>query len=432
MRHRIVRLAVVAAAVAVALFGFPLAVAVVQYAEIYKLLDLERLADRAALRVSADLTDEGDPNAGDLEDEATLTFLSLYDEDGTYLSGRGPELPEAMVRSALDGSVETGSADGLLLVAVPVAHDGEIVGAVRIAGSRDALLWPVTLAWLGMAGLALLAVGVVWGIARREGARLARPLDDLSTAAGRLGDGDFSVRVPTVRYVEIDAVGSALNRTASRLDALLARERAFSAEASHQLRTPLTGLRLGLENALEQRGEDPWLVIARGLCATDRIERTIDELLALARDDRGAADPLDLGRVVQEAVDQWGPQFSAAGRALRIDLQPDTPPALASAAAVRQVLAVLLDNALQHGRGTVEVSSRDVGGGAVAVDVGDHGPGIGVPDSELFTRTGPSSGGHGIGLPLARRLAEAEGGRLRLARPTPPLFTLLLPAGSHH
>ncbi|WP_308284352.1 HAMP domain-containing sensor histidine kinase [Pseudonocardia oceani] len=316
-------------------------------------------------------------------------------------------------------------------MAVPIAHDGEVVGAMRIAGTRDALLWPVTVAWLGMAALGLTAIGVVWLLARRESARLARPLDDLSLAAGRLGAGDFSVRIPAVQYAEIDAVGSSLNRTASRLDELLARERAFSAEASHQLRTPLTGLRMGLETALERRDQDPWLAITRGLRATDRIERTIDELLALAHNARGAVDPLDIGQVVQDAAQQWDAQFAAKGRQLRVDVEPDTLPALASAAAVRQVLTVLLDNALLHGRGAVEVTVRDAGG-AVAVDVADEGPGVGRPESEVFTGTTPWANGHSIGLPLARRLAEAEGGRLRLARPSPPLFTLLLRGGSHH
>jgi signal transduction histidine kinase len=99
---------------------------------------------------------------------------------------------------------------------------------------------------------------------------------------------------------------------------------------------------------------------------------------------------------------------------------------MASAAAVRQVLTVLLDNAVVHGAGPVTVTVRDVGG-AVAVEVGDEGPGMPEDGGDLFSRR-PRADGHGIGLALARRLAEAEGGHLRLARPAPPVFALLLPA----
>jgi signal transduction histidine kinase len=99
----------------------------------------------------------------------------------------------------------------------------------------------------------------------------------------------------------------------------------------------------------------------------------------------------------------------------------------ASAAAVRQILAVLVDNSVQHGAGTVTVTARDAGG-ALAVDVSDQGSGLAVPADQLFARRAPGASGHGIGLALARSLAEAEGGRLSVTRVAPPMFTLLVPA----
>jgi len=249
MRTRIVGLAVVAAAVAIACFGLPLAVAVAQYATVYREVDLQRQADRAAARVALYLADGATPEAGALEDYDSLTFRSVYDLGRDRLLGRGPETADYTVRRAEDGTTATGVRGDELVVAVPVNHEGEVVGVVRVAGPRDALLWPVWAAWLGMLGLALVALGLVWLFARRQARRLARPLDDLVAAATRLGDGDFSVRLPAVAYPEIDAVASSLNATAARLDDLLTRERAFSAEASHQLRTPLTSLRLRLESA---------------------------------------------------------------------------------------------------------------------------------------------------------------------------------------
>lgn len=429
MRTRIVTLAVVSATVAIVLFGLPLAVAGALYAQQYKILDLERQAERGAVRVSQALTEGDDPTEDDLDDVGELTFRSVYDTDGHLLLGRGPETADQFVDEAGRGRVSTGSLNGELVAAVPVINAGDVVGVVRVSGSASTLLWPVGLAWIGMVGLAGLAIGAVYLLARRQAARLAQPLDQLSTSAQRLGNGDFSVRLPPVEYAEIDAVGSSLNRTASRLDDLLARERAFSAEASHQLRTPLTSLRLGLESALERPGDDPRPALLQGLRSTERIERTVEELLTLARDTHGAVDALDVGALLAETRGQWSAQFEEQDRPLIVVVDPQTPPALASGAAVRQVLAVLLENALVHGRGPVQVSARDAGD-AVGIEVSDRGPGITLTDAQLFTRRSPSATGHGLGLALARRLAEAEGGHLRLARPSPPQFALLLRAAT--
>lgn len=429
MRTRIVTLAVMSAAVAVVLFGLPLALAGALYGQQYKILDLERQAERTAVRVSSSMAEGDDPSEDELDDDGELTFRSVYDTDGRLIIGRGPDEGDGFVERALDGNVSTGSLDGELVAAVPVFDHGEVVGVSRVSGSQGALLWPLGLAWAGMVGLACLALGAVWLLARRQASRMAQPLDQLTTAAQRLGNGDFSVRLPPVEYAEIDAVGSSLNRTAARLDDLLARERAFSAEASHQLRTPLTSLRLGLESALERPGEDSRPALLQGLRSTERIERTVEELLTLARDTHGAVDTLDVGALLAEARGLWSAQFQKQDRPLTVVVEPQTPPALASGAAVRQVLAVLLENALVHGAGPVQVTARDAGD-AVGIEVADRGPGITLTDAELFTRRSPSATGHGLGLALARRLAEAEGGHLRLARPAPPMFALLLRAAT--
>lgn len=429
MRTRIVMLAVASAAVAIVLFGLPLAVAGALYAQQYKILDLERQAERAAVRVSGPLAEGDDPSPDDLDDVGELTFRSVYDAEGNLLLGRGPEGGDEFVERATGGRVTTGSSNGELIAAVPVFDHGDVVGVSRVSGSQSTLLWPVGFAWIGMIGLAGLALGAVWLLARRQAARMAQPLDQLTTAAQRLGNGDFSVRLPPVEYAEIDAVGSSLNRTAARLDDLLARERAFSAEASHQLRTPLTSLRLGLESALERPGEDARPALFQGLRSTERIERTVEELLSLARDTHTAVDALDVGALLAEARGQWSAQFEKQNRPLIVVVEPQTPLALASGAAVLQVLAVLLENALVHGAGPVQVTARDAGD-AVGIEVADRGPGITLSDAELFTRRSPSATGHGLGLALARRLAEAEGGHLRLARPAPPQFSLLLRAAT--
>jgi signal transduction histidine kinase len=426
VRTRIVGLAVLAAVLAIALFGVPLAGGVLKYAKSNERTKLLLGADAAAAAVSADVlrgkmpTDLRDPNDG--------THLAVYVDRGLRILGTGPEGGDPAVYAALHGEISNKDLNGELVVAVPVTHDTDVIGAVRAASPVMAVYRQVVLVWLGMLGLGGLAIGMVWLVARRQARRLARPLEELSEAARRLGQGDFSVRTTPAAIPEIDSVGSALNSTAGRLDAMLARERSFSADASHQLRTPLTGLRLRLEAALEHPGQDLRQAITDGIAAADRLEQTIEELLALARDTRSSnATPLDLPVLLDEIEAGWHDRLAAQDRALHVAVDPLAPVSLASTAAVRQVLTVLLDNAATHGSGTVSVAVRNAAD-ALAIDVSDEGTGITAPEPELFTRRSRLADGHGIGLALARSLAEAEGGRLRLTRPAPPTFTLLVPA----
>jgi signal transduction histidine kinase len=317
-----------------------------------------------------------------------------------------------------------------VMAAVPVTHGEDVIGAVLVTQQRSHVLGEVGLVWGAMAGLAAAAVIVTWLVAREQARRLARPLEDLEESARRLGDGDFSVRTRRGGIEEIDAVGAALDTTAIRLDDLLARERAFSADASHQLRTPLAGMRLRLEAALERTDADPRQAIAASLVDADRLEAIIDELLGLARAGQAASTgPVDLDTLLGELAPEWAARLALHGRDLAVRVDSDAPDARASGAAVRQVLGVLVDNATMHGRGTVTVTVREAAG-AVAVDVSDEGPGVQDPEGVLFSRQADRRDGHGIGLALARRLVEAEQGRLTLTRVSPPVFTLLLPTAA--
>ncbi|HEX8520399.1 MAG TPA: HAMP domain-containing sensor histidine kinase, partial [Pseudonocardia sp.] len=365
MRVRIVGLAVWISVLTVGLFGLPLAVAVWRYTAVDQRADLQRAATTAASAMAQDVY-RGDPPLGG-EDWAGDFALAVYKEDGTRIAGDGPRRGGSAVRDALRGVWGTESDGEDLVVAVPIVHDTDVIGAVRTAAPHNALVAKVALMWAVMAALAGVVTAAAWLVARRQARRLALPLEHLSRLAGRLGDGDFAVRSRPSAIPEIDAVGAALNTTATRLDDLLTRERAFSADASHQLRTPLSGLRLRLEAALDQPGADLRAAIGAGIAEADRLERTIAELLALARDTRErAVQPVDLDALLREVAGERRGRLADARRELRVDIQPDTPRPLASAGAVRQVLGVLLDNAVTHGAGAVAVTARSASD-AVAV-----------------------------------------------------------------
>jgi signal transduction histidine kinase len=157
------------------------------------------------------------------------------------------------------------------------------------------------------------------------------------------------------------------------------------------------------------------------------LERTIADLLALARDKPGEGDPLDVTALFAELRTEWHGVLAGRGRPLTVSVDPDLPPTRASRAAIRQIVGVLLDNAAQHGTGAVALRARDAGS-ALALDVQDDGPGPVLDDEQIFARRSPEADGFGIGLALARSLAEAEGGRLVHGDSSGSTFTLLLPA----
>jgi signal transduction histidine kinase len=429
VRRRIVGLSVLAGVLATVLFGLPLGYLIARNLINGELGEAERAADSVAIAVSAGVV-HGDPapvfapRHGDIR-------IGLYDARGVRVAGLGPPTADRVARQAARGRVATADdVRGELVVAVPVTDSTRAAGVVRADSDYSLVRAHIVESWGVMLGLATVAVAVVWLLARRAARRLATPLESLATAAEQLGNGDFSVRTRPSGTPEIDAAGSALNRTAARLGDLLARERAFSADASHQLRTPLTGLRLQLETALEQPGSDPRQAMIAAIAAADRLEQTVEDLLALARETRPHGVPLDVPTLVTDLVATYESVLRAAGRDLRVACDPVLPATPATAAAVRQVTGVLLDNAVVHGAGTVSVRVRDAGE-ALALDVADEG--AGPPDpAALFSRRAAGSddgtgAGHGIGLALARALAEGEGGRLFLARAAPPVFSLLLP-----
>ncbi|HEY2703256.1 MAG TPA: HAMP domain-containing sensor histidine kinase [Candidatus Dormibacteraeota bacterium] len=421
MRGRILRAIVGVTALAVVVLSVPLGLAV---ASVYRDEAVRRLVDdatQAATLVPAPLTAADPAELPSPEDGARL---SLYAADGHRLSGPGPAAADPVTRMALGGHVGAASVGAEVVAAVPVGSQEQVVGAVRSALAQATVDGRVHRAWLILGGLGLAAVGLAAAVAVLQARRLSRPLDALGAAAVRLGGGDFSVQVPPSGVAEIDTVAGSLNATAARLAVVLERERAFSADASHQLRTPLTALRLRLEGGL-LAGDGLAPAVAAALEEIDRLQGTVEELLELARDAPGDRRPLDLAALCAEQEGRWRAALAAVHRPLRLELPSALPPVPASASAMRQILDVLLDNAAVHGAGAVRVVAGELPGG-VHVDVGDEGDGV-LDPALVFARRASGGGGRGIGLALARSLAEAEGGRLLLQRAGPgPVFRLVL------
>lgn len=420
MRRRLVLAIAGVAALAVMLFAVPL-VLVLQRA--YRDEDVLRLQrDTVAATRAIDVgTGTGDP----VELPSVPGKLAVYDRAGRRIAGHGgPPVADAPVREALrtERLADLVSGDEVV-VAVPLVVQERVTGAVRAERARTGGGSGTWWALAGLAGAVVgFAVAAAWVLARR----LSGPLERLAGAARRLGEGDFSIRAPRAGVREVDEVAGALDATAARLDDLISRERAFSADASHQLRTPLAALRLELE-AIELRGGgSPELAAA--IAQVGRLQETIDTLLAVARDLPRPSAASDLRLVLAGVRDRWEEPLAADNRPLRITGPSDHAEAAISGAVLREILDVLLDNAHRHGRGPVTVTVRDPAG-ALAIDVGDEGPGFSAPDS-VFERRSGDPGSHGIGLSLARSLAHAEGARLVVTRAAPrPVLTLMVTHG---
>jgi signal transduction histidine kinase len=298
------------------------------------------------------------------------------------------------------------------------------VPALVIAGGRGAAAAAV------VAGLMVVAAALAAWLAAVLAARMARPVEELAEAAGRLGAGDPRPLGRRYGVADLDQVADGLDSSARRLSSLLAADRELAVDASHQLRTPLTALSMRLEEMIAA-ADDPDVVREEGSAALAQAERLADvvsQLLSPARRATAASAELTgIDEIVQQQVVEWEPAFRRARRKLVVIGERGlrahvTPGGLA------QVLATLLDNALMHGGGTVTIQTSQ-NARSVVIEVRDEGKGI-PPDlvSRIFERS--VSGrpeGTGLGLALARTMAAADGGRVVLVKAKPATFAVFLP-----
>lgn len=339
------------------------------------------------------------------------------------------EIDEALAGNlASDVRFSTTLGHDLRYVAAPVIQQERIVAAVRLSlpdEEVEALVTRTRLALLGFVVAVVVAAAMVaWIVAYS----IAAPLRRVAVAAEELSD-DLSVRAPEgVGPAEVRSVSRALNRTAERLSGLLRRQERVAADASHHLRTPLTGVRLRLEAIADTSDDEETRAEASAaLREVDRLDRRIEQVLALARSDAGqpavriAVDTVVRDRIAAAAA-------AAAERGIVIECEParDGGPAsgaviLAPLGSLDRVLDELLGNALAYARSRIRVAiGRD---GAmttpvVTVSVADDGPGVSAADRqrifERFVRGGTAvPGGSGLGLALVRETARAAGGEAR-------------------
>ena len=424
LRRRVLVSILAVTAVGVILFALPLGVAVQRLYRTEAVTALQRDAARAAAVVT-DTIPGGQVSLP--RRSSSLPAVGVYDTTGRRVAGSGPghsalaaSGARAQVRDAVEGSD--------LAVIAPIPSDQKAVGTVRAAEPYRMVTDRVHRAWAALALLALIATGLAALLARRQAVRLAAPLERLTDVARALGDGDFTVRAERSGLREADTASRALEDTAAQLGNLLTRERAFSSDVSHQLRTPLTALMVGLEGALGRPDADLRAAIEDALSRGEHLRTTIEDLTSLVRPPGDAVAPADLAGLIDDVGARWQAPLATRGRRLVTVTEPGLPRCLTPPAAVRQILDVLISNALWHGDGTVTIQAHDSGEG-VAIEVSDEGPGLAAEPSDLLAGSVQRADGHGRGLPLARTLATVSGGSLMVSRAAPrPVFRLLLPA----
>lgn len=343
----------------------------------------------------------------------------VADSDQTALD-RSFDRPEidAALTGELSSDVRYSTTLGVDLryVAAPVVKEERIVAAARLSlpeSQVDSVIqrtrWSLA---AFVAAVVVAAALIAWIIANS----IAGALQRVAEVAEELPD-DLEARADETKGPpEVRVVARTLNRTAERLSRLVRRQQQVAADASHHLRTPLTGVRLRLE-AIEETSVDSAIQrdASAAIAEVDRLNRRIDQILALARSDAGqGAEPVDAAAVAFGRVAQAETTASVRGIGLAIDVGDAVPMVLAPRGTVDRVVDELLGNALSYARSRITVSvQRD--GSWVRIDVDDDGPGI--PESERehifdrFTRgSGAAPGGSGLGLALVRESAQASGG----------------------
>lgn len=336
-----------------------------------------------------------------------------------------PLRPE--IQAALRGEVATGTRysqaleTSLAYVARPVAMGGVVHGAVRILYPRDTIDDRVLRFWLLLAaiGAIVLAAAFVLGLSLVRS--ITKPLRELERAVAAAGGGDLTVRAPRdVGPGEIRALSDRFNAMVHRLESLIKSQEEFLADAAHQLRTPLTALRLRLENLERAVPARDQASVEGAILELERLSRLVEGLLTLADADSSDVSPIpiDLAEAVRERLEAWSALAEESDVALLSSLDGRLY-ANATPGRVEQVLDNLLANALEVAPpgSAITVTGVQVGDRA-ELHVVDQGPGMSPEQRrrafDRLWRARSGDRGFGLGLAIAKRLVTADGGDVDL------------------
>jgi signal transduction histidine kinase len=388
------------------------------------------------------------------EDEAAiLSELSAYREtygiravvvsrDGRTMVSTGdsallddPDVASAVNRAVNGEHVGTGGViwpwrDAPLVVSAPVGSGADVLGAVVTISPVDRERGTIRNAWLMLAALGLIAVAVSVLAAGALARWTLKPVAELDHAAHLITAGNYEARVAAhLGPPELRRLAAAFNEMADTVSDAMERQRLFVSQASHQMRNPLTALRLRVEALGEEMVTPDGRAEHRlAMEETERLSRILDSLLTLARAERGRyqVDTVDATRIAMGRVAAWRPL--AQHRRISLRYAATEAPVWVStlSTALDQALDALIDNALKFsGPGArVDVSVHPERGGVV-VHVVDDGPGLPEEQrqraTERFWRAPGTQNvtGSGLGLPIVAVLVEASGGRLDLLPATP-------------
>ncbi|MFI0879374.1 two-component sensor histidine kinase [Streptomyces sp. CS149] len=406
MRRRLINSTLAVVLVVIAVFGVSLVIVETRTISASAQESVESEALRLISVVESRLLGEETINSGVLAEQIDPARYALIE-----IPGREP----ISVGDRPSGSV---------LRATETGEGGE---KVTVEESRSSVTREVGRTLLIIGAVALLAIVSAVLLAVRQANRLASPLTDLAETAERLGSGDPRPRHKRYGVPELDRVADVLDSSAERIARMLTAERRLAADASHQLRTPLTALSMRIEEISVT--DDPETVKEEANIALTQVERltdVVERLLTNSRDPRtGSAVVFDLDEVIKQQIEEWRPAYRSTGRALVCSGKHGLR-AVGTPGAVAQVLAALIENSLMHGGGTVALRTR-VTGNQVVIEVTDEGPGVPAElGARIFERAISGRNSTGIGLAVARDLAEADGGRLELLQQHPAVFALFL------
>jgi len=382
-----------------------------------------------------------DPRLGDYPRESGSRVLIVDRAGRTVYDSDSPDDPDALDRDystrpeiidALEGQRSTGTrpsetlGHGLLYVAVPVASGGTVHGAVRITYPSTALDARIRRNWLVLGGIAIVVITSTSLVGAAVARWVIRPIRQVQIAVGHFAAGDLDVRAPAGEGPpEVQELAAAFNSMADQLARLIRSQQAFVSDASHQLRSPLTSLRLELEELELDAERELAAGIHRAIGETIRLSRLVNDLLALARADAQAPEPItqDAESVLVNRLDAWRPLAAEQGVNLVLDVQGPLMVQVATGH-LEQIVDNLLDNAIEACPSGGEVRVHAGGRGhRVDIHITDQGRGLDAQGRkrafDRFWRAPDASpgSGSGLGLAIARQLARLSGGELELQSP---------------